>query len=97
MSEHTPGPWAVERGPDGYEIVSRSPHLSASVAGISARHSPTGDADARLIAAAPELLAALIGMVELHDNLKTKGVLPADYGIAAGKAHAAIAKAEGRA
>lgn len=66
-AEHTPGPWAVEspkpaRYP-AYRIVGRTERYVAEIAIMA--HNPAS-ADARLIAAAPELLAAL---ELLHDNL----------------------------
>lgn len=51
----TPGPWRAEDAHDGYEIVSSSREMSATVAVLAARRSITGAADAHLIAAAPEL------------------------------------------
>lgn len=59
MSNHTPGPWRAEDAHDGYEIVSSSKGMSATVAVLAARRSVTGMHDARLIAAAPALLSAL--------------------------------------
>ena len=64
-AQHTPGPWRVEAHFLGYDIVSSSPQMSATVATTAARPSITGEADARLIAAAPDLLDALKGMVGL--------------------------------
>lgn len=59
MSAHTPGPWEIERG-EQVEIVTRSRELGGTVALVMARTgSKTGEADARLIAAVPEMLAAL--------------------------------------
>lgn len=76
-NKHTPGPWAVSKGYDGSLSVSATksfrinnisagtpvicdvyPHLDAD--GFS------GEANARLIAAAPELLEALIGLDEAY-------------------------------
>lgn len=57
-AKHTPGPWRYEEHYDGYEILSSSKEMSATVATLGMRLSETGRADARLIAAAPELLAA---------------------------------------
>ena len=59
-AQHTPGPWDLDRsgfirearGPDGCGI------LIASACDLS-RSASEGEANARLIAAAPELLAAL--------------------------------------
>ena len=72
MSGHTPGPWFVYRGGsrglphirnvDGLYVMDAPPRngkLHASV---------RQDADARLIAAAPELLTSLQALVALHDE-----------------------------
>ena len=61
MSKHTPGPWslAAAAGERQYRIEGYG-NPSGTVAIVLARvGSATGLADARLIAAAPELLAAL--------------------------------------
>lgn len=75
--KHTPGPWVNDGGP----IVSlprQGPgyvHVIASV--------PGGNANARLIAAAPELLEACLALIK-SDDLQA----------AIDKARAAIAKAQ---
>ncbi len=60
MAEHTPGPWRVGEKRHDYDIVIRNrdsaPVTITCYAGYTRR---TGDANARLIAAAPELLTAL--------------------------------------
>jgi hypothetical protein len=80
MSEHTPAPWPIARaqfGSDHYTIGSRPPFV-AVVKRI---------ADARLIAAAPDLLAALQDAVEyLQHHLPDDALAPH---------RAAIAKATG--
>ena len=94
---HTPGPWGIEHG-DEFEIVSRSPHLSATVAIVAARiPSETARADASLIAAAPELLEALKTARECiaycrraHSDAQSGDGIPVEVFI-----DAAIAKAEG--
>ena len=63
MSEHTPGPWAVDDS--GIRIEAKSPDGSvmplaaAKEYGFGTRRA---EANARLIAAAPELLGALEGV-----------------------------------
>jgi hypothetical protein len=70
-AKHTPGPWRVEESCDGYEIwTSGSSDTSATVADIIARPSVTGAADARLIAAAPELKAALMAFLALSASIR---------------------------
>ena len=97
MSKHTPGPWEIGPGRgdvllDEYEIQpanGRGPIALAS-----------GLDDARLIAAAPDLLEALRNWLDAHEEFFTAD----DDDIMAGlklhesyeRARAAIAKAEGR-
>ena len=64
MSQHTPGPWAAVEGHRNIHILSpgrRGKQLVApveKVVGYDADPTPEAWANARLIAAAPELLAA---------------------------------------
>ncbi len=55
-TQHTPGPWEIRRDTDvtGYPVFS-----IAGMSGEQKRDVVTLDANARLIAAAPDLLAAL--------------------------------------
>ena len=95
---HTPGPWNCNRSSaSGYDIVC-SENSPTDVCVISRRDKTTGeiDANARLIAAAPELLAALetaymalIGYLPAHRNDVTDAAI--------GAASAAITKATGEA
>ena len=82
-SKHTPGPWGVTRL-QGVEYVTIDGGR-VSVARVSALK--TGEANARLIAAAPELLAALeLALIAIDEDAAPK---------VAGMARAAIAKARG--
>ena len=55
--QHTPGPWHVEPSPDRV-------HFDIRADGVHVPHgSGKGEANARLIAAAPDLLAALEDVV----------------------------------
>ena len=92
MSGHTPGPWAVNEWSGGWTVYGGRMPLATGVE--VARIAPVDDererneADARLIAAAPDLLAAceaLLGEFAEHDPYHPK-VLAAE---------AAIAKARG--
>jgi len=76
-SKFTPGPWGVVAG-DNYMIASKYipgkyPHrfpgddMGPFVAFVGNRQADFGEADARLIAAAPELLACLEELVTLKD------------------------------
>lgn len=90
MSVHTPGPWTWFDYPDGRKLL-----VAASRAVI---HCPDAAvacdaADARLIAAAPEMYEALKDADEL-----LRGGLQVDYDAvmsSLGRIGAAIAKAEG--
>ncbi len=86
---HTPGPWHW----DGYELL-RAPSESVTdiVLDISVEGACPSVDDARLIAAAPELLAALKALVMADDAAEDTSSL----GDALAAAEDAIAKAEGR-
>ena len=80
QATHTPGPWRVE---DGQTIWS-----GEELVGAAGRIGMPMEANARLIAAAPEMLAALEWAVETADTEQ----YDADWYAAA---RAAIAKAKG--
>lgn len=85
MSEHTPGPWEVEG--IGQVIVPNRPPAWRTLADVYGEHGDEeqADADAHLIAAAPDLLAALEALLpHLEDARMDDG------------AKAAIAKARGK-
>lgn len=93
---HTQGPWAVcldGRLTPGATVpvysASDAEGLRLTVA-LVRTIGPEGDADARLIAAAPEMLAALQGLLNLEPPL-----LSAKENKAYAIARAAIAKATG--
>ena len=87
---HTPGPWVVQ----GQAVLSDRPYPEwKQIAGVRIGNAdnwsdPEGESNARLIAASPDLLAALKRLVEYCNN-------HSDYD-AIGEADAAISKAEGR-
>jgi hypothetical protein len=91
MTTHTPGPWIVNA-----ECVFGKSHKIASMNDAS----PDWQEDRDLIAAAPDMLAALKGWIAFSDKLQGK---PATMTSAAYMdvlrdiARAAIAKAEGAA
>ena len=94
MSKHTPGPWRIGRSGNDYpyKIEAMDGRGITSWRGISRPYSAEGEANARLISAAPELLYA----AELAESLLRTG----NGGILAdGPTHhaliAAIAKAKG--
>lgn len=98
MSGFTEGPWFVE--PHGMEIAIRAPdkdgsaepwHVATVWGACGYEHDAVED-NARLIAAAPDLLAELEAMVRAADNSQRPGggsTVPAS-------ARAAIAKARGQ-
>jgi hypothetical protein len=78
MSKHTPAPWAIDAPDDRrspVRITTAAPifegaTLPAEIARVTRIHGPCGNyvANARLIAAAPDLLFALRNLVKLHDG-----------------------------
>jgi len=105
MSEATPGPWAIQEladnwhGYDGWKTFCvRSPrnvHL-ATVGDVDRFHQDDHEANARLIAAAPDLLFVARLVAEgYNDWPESHGSLPSDDTIRL--LRAAIAKAEGQA
>ena len=92
--KHTPGPWTVA-GPSGdLEIWSREAHKS--IAFLASYPDPANEAaNARLIAAAPELLEALEGLMEWREEIRADLRLHTSPDALLAKAHAAIAKARG--
>ena len=85
MSGHTPGPWTVT--PDSFVMAGSRP--SIGVARIIT-HAQEFVANARLIAAAPDLLEACRAV------LLARIVCPEDMSAEVELVRAAIAKAEGR-
>ena len=99
MNKHSPGPWTVVEDHNGTRIedAQRYGIMSETYAGdYSGRAYPTikEEADARLIAAAPDLLAALEGLVDVLEEIETYGYAP-NSNEALNKAIAAFAKAKG--
>lgn len=95
MNAHTPGPWFVRGQQKGMEAYCPTRHIySAAEGNTGCIAGVTGSmANARLIAAAPELLAAL---ERLESGIRlwiSRGVSDEDMALA----RAAIAKARGEA
>lgn len=66
MVEHTPGPWRIERKDGGmFNVVAGHDYFTRTFVAFMGANPEEGDteANARLIAAAPELLEALEAMV----------------------------------
>jgi hypothetical protein len=97
-TKHTPGPWRVAAMRGFAGSIGVGPKGETAVAVIAADAFPSErEANARLIAAAPELLAALRAMIGVWEH----GIDPSDEQeigepTAVRWARAAIAKAEGR-
>jgi len=102
MAEHTPGPWEMYITPYGITIASGSAGWAVTTIPPSGpRDNPTHESNARLIAAAPDLLAALYEAREFIDG--QIDVVDGSYGepapnramVLAQEIDAAIAKATG--
>jgi hypothetical protein len=63
MSAHTPGPWRIKEMPNREGLICVVPDNNLAVADCC------DIADARLIAAAPELLAALLDVLDADGDL----------------------------
>ena len=89
---HTPGPWRMEEFRKGSYLVTAR-NAGTAREGIVAQHVP-GIANARLIAAAPELLEVIREAVDSADREMSKG-RKASPGLATWleKARAVLAKA----
>ncbi len=103
-TKHTPGPWIVTEGDNVYAKRNEGPSLPVASCAVSrsvtTKHR---QANARLIAAAPDMLEALPGLIECAEILAAQCRVAGDEAHAnmwqaradAGKA--SLAKAEGRA
>lgn len=70
-AQHTPGPWRASQGtsaPRMAHVWSPDERIIADVWNVPHTQGAQALADARLIAAAPELLQALKGIVALWDH-----------------------------
>ena len=86
-AKHTPGPWVVAETRLGYDTIVRTQQGRGPVASIliAGYLRPVAMANARLVAAAPELLDALKTILVISDRKHD----------AWDRAYAAIAKATG--
>jgi len=95
-TQHTPGPWRLSSGDETEIFSGAKPVARAHCGGLTSVKLPEAEANARLIAAAPELLAALEEMYALyadHAQYDEEGHETA----AINSARAAIARATGAA
>jgi hypothetical protein len=100
VSAHTPGPWAVthrrvvERSVRVAEHFAIAPQSGPTFAFLPEGRADIQEANARHIAAAPELLAALHSL--LISCTEARWPLTSDQMMPLSQARAAIAKAEGQ-
>lgn len=94
-AKHTPGPWTYQENSDAYTHIVRGPTNSLICQLAQSTHVEI-EANARLIAAAPELLEALIKADQLFRDIgfiaEADRVRPGSLG---SEIRAAIAKATG--
>ena len=103
MSKHTPGPWKAVNQTTSTLLKQDSPQGRYLFSLKEYPGIPESEANARLISAAPDLLAALQNLLEKSGHLSVFGSEPSvkavrqagDYIKAVDVARAAIAKAEG--
>jgi hypothetical protein len=108
-TQHTPGPWETPGTDDGDRVISASikgkRHTLAHVYGgddpkLNVHTAATRDANARLIAAAPEMLKALRVLALIGDDgvlarIESDKLAWTALNAVRGIARAAISKAEG--
>ena len=99
-STHTPGPWAAQcNGPRVWGIYGAHTNgfVAETVADGATPNEQTAEANARLIAAAPDLLAALRDAEFLLRKAgQVAGPMQDSFNRSAADARAAITQAEGR-
>jgi hypothetical protein len=101
MSEHTPGPWtAAPCSRAGYWIaVDKHPFSVVATLDEEGRYGAiegdNAEANARLIAAAPDLLAVVEEAIRLYGKPGGPWNVPSDPGGWIARAQAAVAKARG--
>jgi hypothetical protein len=72
---HTPGPWVLDESESGWLLLSNG-------ADVTSEPFDCADADARLMAAGPDLLAALKSLVQLIGDASDAGALYGKHDIA---------------
>ena len=91
-TKHTPGPWVWDSHYDDLRPLWYS-EMSQGCGYLSWDNDETRDANAHLIAAAPDLLEALIELLQVQDGVPMTGI---DATRRSDLARAAIAKAKGQ-
>jgi len=96
-AQHTPGPWtATEGGVFSQHLNGHGNFYVAALPFHSEEPTPSDKANLALIAAAPELLAALERILSVsRAGLDSGGNVHVALNLAKGEARAAIAKAKG--
>lgn len=93
MIEHTPAPWTAERNDHGWSVSGQAPrpddYPKLWFIARTESNEPEDEANARLIAAAPDLLAACKLLLTFTEDVRL------GLGAAFDVTRAAIAKAEG--
>ena len=100
MSQHTPGPWMHTYHPNGSRFDVVAPKVSMIVNDVQGRDNPEAEANARLIAAAPEMVAALRALCNENgalDFLENATGITETMQLAIDDARALLAKIEGQA
>lgn len=108
MAEHTSGPWVLQRmGHQAFDVICEQPGQYGTFLGIdpgsgapevlNPEDQDAFEANARLIAAAPEMLAALKVLVASEAGSWAGERWEREKEEALGRARAVIARAEGRA
>ena len=99
MNGHTPGPWKAEQNGDGHAttglVLAEDPYGVVATVSRRWQDCETQTADARLIAAAPDLLEALKVMTDVAEKAIIASGTDAEFAaIRVAAARAVIAKAE---
>ncbi len=92
MSAHTPGPWTYKATAGNHDFAVYPEEAGRDVALVREFH----EANARLIAAAPDLLEVARWVVDWFGNMQEKNMEPEEFEVLA-EARSAIAKATGEA
>ena len=94
MNKHTPGPWSLIK--DGLPKLNNQNNIVYGSDGVAIVYGQANDADAQLIAAAPELLEACKLFLAYHDAVDKYDVsMMLAYADAEKAIRLAVAKAEG--